>query len=234
MRKTIPVPFALTPLVLLPVLLGGAADPGERRFPATGFAAVTLASSDRVIVTAGAAASVVATGDPAAVAALRIEARGGTLHVGRLPGSYRDRGATVTVTVPRLTGVTLDGSGSIRATGAAGPRFAVEDNGSGTIVVASLRAAETRLSLAGSGSITVAGTSPQLWIDASGSGSVDTTGVATGDLDVTASGSAAVRARASRRASIDSSGSGSVDVEGTGDCRVTKSGSGSVRCQPRS
>jgi hypothetical protein len=228
MRNTV-----LAPLVLAPTLLA-AADPGARRFAASGFDAVTLSSGDRVVVTAGAAASVVATGDPAAVAALRIETRENTLHIGRLPGSWRDRGATVTVTLPRLKAVTLDGSGSIRATGPTGPRFAAEENGSGDIVVEGLRAAETRLSLAGSGSIAASGSAPQLWIEASGSGAVDATRVAAGDLDVDASGSSSVRARASRRATIDASGSGSVRVEGTTDCRVSKSGSGSVRCQQRS
>lgn len=228
MRKIV-----LAPLVLVPMLLA-AADPKERRFAASGFDAVTLSSGDRVIVTAGAAASVVATGDPAAIAALRVETRGNTLHVGRLPGSWHDRGATVTVTLPRLAAVTLDGSGSIRATAAVGPRFAAEENGSGDIVVEGLRATEARLSLTGSGSVTASGSAPQLWIDASGFGSVDTTRVVAGDLDIDASGSSSVRARVSRHATINASGSGSVRVEGTADCRVSKSGSGSVRCSPRS
>jgi hypothetical protein len=209
-----------------------AAPAAERRFTAAGFDAVALSGSDRMVVTAGPAVSIVATGDPDAIAALRIEARGGTLHVDRLPGSYRDRGATVTVTVPRLSKVTLDGSGSIRVRGAAGPRFVAEDHGSADIVIEDLRAAETRLSLQGSGSIVAAGSSAQLWIDASGSGSVDTTRLVVRDIDVTATGSSSIRARAAGRAAIDSAGSGSVSVDGTADCRVSKSGSGAVRCRP--
>lgn len=217
--------------LLSPVLLAAVPAAPERRFPATGFDTVTLSSSDRMIVTAGSAASVVATGDPVAVAALRIEVRGATLYVDRLPGSYRDRGATITVTLPRLDKVTLEGSGSIIARRMAGSRFAAEESGSGSIAIAGLRVAETRLQLSGSGSITAAGTSPQLWIDASGSGSIDTTQVAARDLDVTATGSSLVRAHASRRATIDNSGSGSVGVDGATDCRVSKSGSGPVRCR---
>lgn len=223
----------LAPVLIAPLLIGVAAA-DERRFPATGFDAVTLSSNDRLIVTAGSAASVVATGDPVAVGALRIAVRGGTLYVDRLPGSYHDRGATITVALPRLAKVTLDGSGSIIARRIAGSRFVAEDSGSGSISIEGLRAAETQLHLAGSGSITAAGASPQLWIGTSGSGSVDTTHVSARDIDVTAAGSASVRAHASRRATIDSSGSGAVGVDGATDCRVSKSGSGTVRCRQES
>jgi hypothetical protein len=229
MRKPLTRPSLLA-AILVAATAAVPVDAADRRFPAAGFEAVTLSTSDRVVVTAGSTASVVAAGDPVAIAALRIEVRGRTLYVDRKPGSYRDRGVTVSVTVPRLSRITLDGSGSIAVHGASGPRLAVESNGSGNISIDDLRVAETRLSLAGSGSITAAGTSPQLWIDASGSGSVDTTRVAARDVDVTSPGSSSVRARASGRAAIDSSGSGSVSVDGAADCRVSKNGSGSVRC----
>lgn len=222
--------LAATLLASLPL----AAQAAERRFAVAGFDAVRLSGSDHVVVTAGSVPSVVASGDPAAVAALRIEVRGGTLHVDRLPGSYRDRGATVAVTMPRLVKLTLDGSGSIRARGVAAPRFAAEESGSGSISIEDLRTAEMRLEMSGSGSITAVGTSPQLRIDASGSGTIDATRVSARDLDVTSSGSSTVRARASGRATIGSSGSGSVDIDGAADCRVTKNGSGSVRCRQAS
>ena len=224
-------PLSIAATLLAPVLLAAVPAAHERRFPAAGFDAITLSSSDRMIVTAGSAASVVATGDPVAVAALRIAVRGATLYVDRLPGSYRDRGATITVTLPRLEKVTLEGSGSIIARRMTGSRFAAEDSGSGSIAIEDLRAAETRLQLSGSGSITAAGTAPQLWIDASGSGSVDTTHLGARDIDVIATGSSSVRAHAARRATIRSSGSGSVGVDGATDCRVSKSGSGPVRCR---
>lgn len=228
--RTLSIATAL--LAVIP--FGTPAEGAERRFSATGFDAVTLSGSDRVVVTTGSVASVVASGDPDAIAALRIGTRGGTLHIDRLPRSYHDRGAIVTVTVPRLSKVTLDGSGSIRARGVAGPRFAANGNGSGNIVVEELRAAETRLSLAGSGSVVATGSSAQLWIDASGSGSVDTSQLAARDVDVTSSGSSSVRAHASGRAAINGSGSGPVSVDGAADCRVSKSGSGSIRCRQAS
>lgn len=206
------------------------AQDGPRRFDVGRFDAVELASADRVRILPGTAVSVIADGDPRAVAALAITVRNGTLSVGRTPGIHRGRGATVTVTMPSLRAASLSGSGSIGVNGVAAPAFVGRLGGSGSMALAGLKAASVRLDLSGSGSIAANGTADTLAIRLGGSGQIDTRRLATPALTVDLGGSGAVAAAASRTAVVIAGGSGSVRVTGGPRCTVRKSGSASVRC----
>lgn len=204
--------------------------PAERGFEPGSFTGVELAGSDRVQVTRGATVSVVASGDPRAVAALDIAVRGDTLRIARLPGTYSDRGTLVSVTVPGLRAASITGSGAMDITGVEGPGFTGSIAGSGALRVADLRARTVRFDLSGSGAISASGSADDVALDLGGSGSIDTRGLAVATLTVSAGGSGTVSATATRTVTIRAGGSGSVRVTGGARCDVAKGGSGSVRC----
>lgn len=204
--------------------------PVERRFDPGSFTTIELAGSDRVQVTRSPTASVVASGDPRAVAALDIAVRGDTLRIGRLPGSYRDRGALVSVTVPMLRAASITGSGAMNIVGMEGPDFTGSISGSGAMRIADLHTRTVRFDLSGSGAISASGSADDAALELGGSGSIDTRGLAVSTLTVTAGGSGMVSATATRIATIRAGGSGSVRVTGGARCDVSKGGSGSVRC----
>lgn len=216
----------LTASLAVPV----AAQSGDRRFDVGRFDAIELTGSDDVRVVAGDTVSVVASGDPRAVAALAIEVRGDTLRVGRRPGNWRDKGALVTVTMPTLRAATISGSGGIRAAGIEGRAFTGRIGGSGGMTLAALRVGSVRFDLAGSGSIVADGSADSVAIDLGGSGNVDTRRLATPAVTVDIGGSGSVAATASRTAAVRAGGSGSVRITGGARCDVRKGGSGSVRC----
>ena len=146
---------------LLPALIAGLAtsfaglatsaiaqsDAAPRRFAVTGFDAIDLSGSDSIRVLPGATLSVIADGDPRAVAALAIDVRDGTLRVGRKPGNWRDQGARITVTLPRLRAARISGSGDIRVGAVAGRDFTGSISGSGTLAVTDLDAETARFAL---------------------------------------------------------------------------------------
>ncbi|MBD8547093.1 head GIN domain-containing protein [Sphingomonas sp. CFBP 8760] len=207
-----------------------AAGEAQRRFDVAGFEKVDLASSDRVVIVVADRFAVTAAGDPRAVAALAITVRDGMLRVDRIPGRYRDRGATVTVTMPVLRAASLSGSGSLRADGVTGPGFVGELAGSGSMTLTGLTAASVRLDLGGSGSIVADGRTDAVDIDLGGSGRVDAQALATPMVAIDMGGSGSIVAAASRAATIEAGGSGTVRVTGGARCDVHKSGSAIVRC----
>lgn len=226
------------------------ASGGERRFDLSGFDAIALEGSDDVVVRTDGRPGAVATGDPRALAALRLEVRDGVLHVGRLRGSWHDRGAIVTVTVPALKAVSLAGSGNLDVGAVIAPAFEGRLSGSGDLRLGSLRARAARFRLSGSGDVTLAGVSTetlalglvgsgdvraagqagQVAIDVSGSGDVDAARLSARDVTIGVAGSGDVSARASGQATIEARGSGDVTVTGGARCIVAKHGSADVRC----
>ncbi|WP_374293587.1 GIN domain-containing protein [Sphingomonas sp.] len=186
-------------LTLLLAAASAGAQSGERRFNLDRFDAVELASPDAVRVVPGDAYSVTASGDPRAVAALAITVRGDTLHVDRTPGSHRDRGATVTVAMPAMRAAMLSGSGSIRASGIAGPAFTGRLGGSGSMVMTGMKVGRASFALGGSGSIVAEGAADAVAIDLGGSGRIDTGKLATPGVATDMGGSGAITATASCR-----------------------------------
>ncbi len=202
----------------------------EQRFNVRGFNAVELTASDSIQIVQGSTVSVVATGDPRAIAALAIDVRGETLRVGRRPGTWRDKGARITVTMPSLRAALLSGSGEIRAGAIERRDFAASISGSGGIVLTDLRVGTARFDLSGSGSIVASGHASTVAIDMSGSGSINTRRLATSAVTVDLGGSGTVTATASRTATIGAGGSGMIRVSGGARCDVRKGGSAIVRC----
>ena len=226
------MPRFLVPAALLIAGLATAApaQPGTRRFDVGRFDAIELAGSDHVRVVPGNAVSVTAGGDPRAVAALLVEVRGGALHIGRRPGNWHDRGATVFVTVPTLRAVSISGSGDVAVARIARPDFAASVSGSGDLVLSDLRVAGARFRLAGSGSIAATGTAGEVRIEVGGSGRIDARRLAAPDVAVDVGGPGDVAATASRTARVTVGGSGRVRITGGARCSVSRSGTGTVRC----
>jgi len=118
-------------------------------------------------------------------------------------------GVKLTITVPALDGVKVNGSGDITANGIAATQFDVD--------------------IRGSGDVKLAGTADALSVKISGSGDVDATRLTTADATVHVSGSGDVKVDATKTLDVHISGAG--DVRYLGDPQVTKQimGSGSVK-----
>jgi hypothetical protein len=211
-----------------------AADPAPvtRRFDVTGFRQVDLRGSDDVIVRVGPAFSVVATGPAAVVEALTATLNGDTLRVGR-KGSWTfrsNKGATIIVTLPVLTGAFVSGSGDMKVSPVRAPRFAAAVAGSGDLTLARLDTEQADLSIAGSGDLTAAGRAARANLSIAGSGDLDAGALETATLSASVAGSGDLNARATGTASASIVGSGDITVHGPARCTVSKVGSGEVHC----
>ena len=171
------------------------------------FHALRLAVPADVVVVQGPAPAVVLRGDDNLLALLETRVEGDALVI-EMDGSYRSKlGLDLRVTTPRLSSVSISGSGDVRVEGLDGESFGI--------------------SVAGSGDVTAAGRVDKLDASISGSGDLFLFELQAADASVSIAGSGDVRVSAS--SSLDVSIAGSGDVKYRGDPRLSLSVAGSGR-----
>jgi hypothetical protein len=190
---------------------------------------VVLAGPDSVVVTRGDKLAIDVGGDPEAVAALRFTLDDESLGVMRKNNSDASGTATVRVTLPELSKLTIAGSGTVDADRITGNVETVIA-GTGTANLAAVEADELEVTIAGSGTLKAAGRAKSLELNVAGSGSADMSGlkVDTGDVTIAGSGDASFASDGTVDASI--MGSGTVSVTGSAKCTVQSMGSGKLHC----
>ncbi|MEG3181456.1 head GIN domain-containing protein [Sphingomonas sp. LT1P40] len=205
---------------------------GTRSFQVTDFTGVSLRGSDDVEVKTGATFAVTAEGDSALLDKLEIRKDGSTLRIGRKDGDWKwggNKGAKITVTMPKLASASVAGSGDMTIDRAEGD-FDGSIAGSGNLTVAALNGGKATLSIAGSGDLRVAGQATEIGASIAGSGDIDAAALKAAKGDISIAGSGNVRAQLTGQASVSIVGSGDVEVTGGAKCSVSKMGSGSARC----
>ena len=196
---------------------------------------ISLAGPDTVIVTSGERLTISVEGSADATEELRFELDDDELEISRV-GSWRDTGkATVRVTMPTPTSLSLAGSGDLELDRlGTGGEAGVSIAGSGKSRVARIDADELEVNVAGSGSLKGAGRARTLELSIAGSGDLDLREVEVGDADISIAGSG--DAVFSSNGTVDASimGSGDVRVIGNAKCSSNSMGSGKLRCSARS
>ena len=211
----------------------GTGSGNQRSYAVTDFTAIELAGADAVDVRVGASYSVRAEGSEAALGRLRIDKKDDALRIGRRRGGDGSgNGETVKlyVTLPRLTGASVAGSGVMNVDRVEGTAFKAALAGSGSLAVGALAVERADADLAGSGSLRASGTTKRLDVNIAGSGSVEAPGLNAGSASVSIAGSGGMRAAVIGDAEVNIMGSGDVDLGRRAHCTVNKMGSGTVRC----
>jgi hypothetical protein len=215
---------------------GGIAPTGSgtsRSFTADGFTEVELAGHDDVDVKVGSAFSVTAEGPAEELDRLKIEREGSELKIGRKRGNWGGGSRAkvrVHVTMPRIQGASVAGSGNMTVDRAEGTNFSADLAGSGNLTVGGVRVSQAELNVAGSGNIRMSGEAQAMEINIAGSGDVDTSGLRAGRGEVSIAGSGNVLGNVTGPAKVSIMGSGDVNLGPQARCEVSKMGSGNVRC----
>ena len=211
----------------------GAAD---RALSITSFERVRVEGPYDVRVTIGRPPAARANGDARALDALDLRVEGTTLIVrGRAtsdaPRSAPGRPVVVTVATPRLTAANLNGGGALAIAGPlTGQRVDLSVNGAGTLTATGVAADQLNATLIGSGTLTLAGRAQRALIVASGAGVTAAEKLTVGDLTVRQEGSGTLATAARFTATGSSSGLGAITVTGAPACTIRALGGGTVRC----
>ena len=206
---------------------------GTRSFQVADFTGVSLRGADDVEVKTGPAFKVTAEGDSALLDRLEIRKDGDTLRIGRKDGEWNwggDKGAKITVTLPKLTSASVAGSGDMTVDRAQGD-FDGSIAGSGNLSIAQFAGGKADLSIAGSGDLHIAaGQASAISASIAGSGDIDAPALKATHGEMSIAGSGNIRAQVTGEADISIVGSGSVELTGGAKCSVNKMGSGDARC----
>lgn len=136
---------------------------------------------------------------------------------------------TYTLTVSKLTKLSISGSGSARTEKFTGDALSVRISGSGKAHLNGIEYRTVDLSLSGSGNATVSGTAETVTSKVSGSGEINAAGLKARTGDVRVSGSGNVSVWTTERLKLRVSGSGNVTYKGTPKLEQKVSGSGRVK-----
>lgn len=210
----------------------------QRNYPVSGFDRVGAIGPIHVVVTVGPATSVRAEGSRKTLDLFEVVVEHGSLDIrpkrdwdGNWREHWRDiEPATFRVTLPRISGAALAGSGDMKVDRVKGERFSAAVAGSGDLDIASLSVEDASFSVAGSGDLVAHGKARQAKVSIAGSGNSHTRDVSSDNasISIVGSGNAALTVKDSARITI--MGSGNVNIAGSASCSVTRMGGGRVRC----
>ncbi|BAV65413.1 head GIN domain-containing protein [Sphingobium cloacae] len=220
---------------------GNAASADRQSVPAAqdwsalkGFTAVEAVGPDDVVVTIGDGFAVKAEGDPHAIEKLEITVDNGRLKVGRRSqwtGSG-DKGATIRVTMPAISAVTLTGSGDFGLDRAEGKALDLSLTGSGDMEIGAVKVGALKADVTGSGSLEIAGMAEAGRLSLTGSGDIDGEKLKLGKADASLLGSGDIDFASDGAVAITIAGPGNVTVKGRAQCRTSGMGPGQARCAP--
>ena len=208
----------------------------ERDYQIGPFERIEVAGHYEVDVRTGSAASVHATGPEKELERLVVEVKGDRLLIharknrGLNFGFSSSEPTRIAVTVPKLSGAAIAGSGGIRVDRVASERFKGEIAGSGDLDVEAIEAGDVELSIAGSGNIRAAGKAKSARFNIAGSGDIEAERLVSETAEVSIAGSGNVAANATATADLTTMGSGDIALSGGAKCSVSKHGSGEIHC----
>jgi len=190
---------------------------------------LVLAGPDSVVVTHGDKLTITVGGDQDAAEALRFTLDDDTLGVMRKSNWKGNGKATVRVTLPELSHLTLAGSGTVDADRLTGDVETVIA-GSGTARLANIEADKLEVTIAGSGTLEAAGRAKSLELTVAGSGTANMSDLKVDKAEVTIAGSGDASFASDGTVEATVMGSGDVTVTGTAKCTIKSMGSGALHC----
>lgn len=206
----------------------------SRSYAVTGFSAVDAAGPDDVDVRVGSGYSIRAEGDPKVLDRLEIVRDGDSLSIRRKQKSGfswgGDRGAKVYVTMPRMTGARITGSGDMTIDHVEGDAFTAKTTGTGDLTVSTISVQNATLGSTGTGNLHLSGTAQSVDLSVTGTGDIDAPGLKAASATVSVTGPGSVRATVSGPATVHVTGPGDVTLTGGARCTVSKLGPGDVNC----
>lgn len=208
-------------------------EPSERTYQLADFERIATTGSQDLEISFGETFSVQAEGE---VARLHVAVENGELVVRPVDGrgwDWDDFDSTrISVTLPRLTRVSLTGSGDVRIDGVKGDKFAgVIDGGfGGSLTVNGLEVDEAEFTINGLGEIAAAGTTRATRTTINGVGEVQGGELRSQTAVVAVNGRGEVELTVDQQADVSVRGPGEVEIRGPARCSIATSGPGSVSC----
>jgi hypothetical protein len=192
---------------------------------------VVLAGSGELTIVPGSPASLSVTADDNILPVIETETEGGklTLHTRSRTDVRPKTKIAYTLTVPRLTAITVSGAGHVKADQLTAGALTVKLSGAGTAKLNNVACKSLALHLSGAGTATVTGVAEKLTVKLSGAGDIDAVGLKASSADVQVSGAGDIRVWATDELKARISGAGGVKYKGSPKVEQKVSGAGRIR-----
>jgi len=227
MRIVIPV-IALLACVPTP------ADAATRNFGVSGFDRIRIDGPFKVRLATGVAPYAVANGSGPGLDSVTIDVQGRTLVVrsnrsswGGYPGEAKGP-VEISIGTHELNAAWVNGSGSLAIDRLRSLSFDLAVQGAGSASVGLATVDQLKVSIAGTGSVQVAGAAPKLTALVRGISTLEASGLTVSDATIGAQGPATVRVTVTGTAKVDAQGAAVVDFAGRPACTVKAVGSATV------
>ena len=209
-----------------------ASEPKEMVYRVADFERIAATGPQDVEIEFGETFSVRADG---AVSRLQVVVENGELVIRPRDGTgweWSDFASTkIHVTMPRLTRVSLTGSGDITIDRVKGDSFsALVDGFGGSILVDGLEVDQAEFTINGPGDIEAAGTARATRMTINGPGEIQAGELRSQTAAIKVNGPGDVELAVEQEADISVQGPGEVDIDGPARCSISTSGPGSVSC----
>ena len=204
-------------VLLLATSCGFFADAGPQKTEdraIQGVTAVRLLTTGDLHITVGQAEALTVTAGANLLVGLTTQVIDGTLILDRKSRSVDTGEISYALTVPPMTSVELEGTGSIDGIGVLAGDAQVNASGSGSMSLTALDLTNVVVDLSGSGDVELSGTARSSHVTLSGSGYYNGSQLATTDTDIGISGSGDASVSVTGRLGASVSGSGSVTYTG--------------------
>ena len=194
------------------------------------FDSIELNGVGEVIVTQSGSESLSIETDDNVMKHLKIVVENGTLKLGFEEGfqSITPTRLVFSVGVDDLTGLTVSGSGDIKADALESDQLNVTVSGSGSIQVADLTASKVTVDISGSGKVNLGGDAATQVVTISGGGEYLTGDICSASVEIDVSGSGDATVCAIETLDTNISGSGTVSYYGKPSINSSGSGSGTL------
>ena len=219
----------MTRLLLAFAVLAAAAAPAtaaERRYSVTDFDRIEVEGPYIVRLTTGRTTSAVANGSQAALDRATVDVSGGTLRIRRNRTSWTGEGGgqtsplTIEVVTRTLRSAWLIGPASLEIENIEGLRVNLTVQGSGSLRATNVAADNLSIGLAGSGRLELSGTAETLTADIQGTGDVDAAQLRAENATITPTTSGTIALEVSNAAIVPSLGLGTLAIIGQPPCTV--------------
>ncbi len=178
------------------------------------------------------------SGSPQALDRISVTQQGQTLTIrpasGNLGGGKAIEAARLSLTVPMLRAISVEGTGGVVVDRIKGQTVKLGITGSGALTVGRVDADILDVSLQGAGEATLGGLARKALVYARGSATLNAGALKTTDLEMTWQSAGSSQIAADRTVKLIATGSGDVMVTGKATCTVSALGAGSVSCGGKS
>lgn len=212
-----------------PFGLRGSGEMTSETRDVSAFTEVVLEGSGTVSIEVTGTESLTIEAEENLMSRLTSDVSGGRLVLGSRGAINPTREIIYTITVSRLDGVEITGSGEIATQDITASRFTAEISGSGSMLLTGLQLELLDASIRGSGDIVVAGLTDDLDVTIPGSGSFRGEDLETATATVSLQGSGEALVNVSEMLDASVTGSGRIEYLGSPQVISSITGSGSIR-----